>query len=99
LIEKSAANDACFPSLPTIPIPDNQHISTRKTRETKLTDISGLNHGHVIATITNTADCLFRILSNQSRDIRFLRRGTSTGCHRGKLGGEHDEFCSKAIKA
>jgi hypothetical protein len=76
----------------------NQRSSTMRL-EKQLTDIGGLDHGNIVSSISNTADCLLGVLSNQPRDIGFLRRRATTGRNCGKLSCEHDKLRSESIEA
>lgn len=62
------------------------------------TNVGGLDHGDVVATIADTADALLGVLADEPGYICFLRWGT-TACNDGrKLDGDGDEVVTVVLK-
>ena len=87
--EKSAASEACFPSLPTIPTPERTGIRQWLSDRMEMgqhTNVSGLDHAYVVPTITNAAYALLSITPDEPGDICLLGRRASTRDDCGKFG-------------
>ena len=63
------------------------------------TDIGGLDHAHVVSSVTDTAYPLLRIMTNEPRNVCLLRRRASTGDNGGELGRNFDKLGSENIEA
>ena len=63
------------------------------------TDISGLDHAHVVPTVTDTAHALLSIAPDEPGDICLLCWGTSTRDNGGEFGGDLNELILKQGKA
>src|SRR5712672_2198269 len=88
--EKSAARDACLPSLPSMPTPAAVSVSYCfaygvSTKMGARTDIGSLDHAHVVPAIADTANALFGEIPDKTRDVCLLRRGAPTRYDSGEL--------------
>lgn len=63
------------------------------------TNIGSLNHADVVAAVADAAHCLLRKLSNEVRDVGFLRRRASACDDHGQLRCQNDEFGAKLVQA
>ena len=48
-------------------------------------DIGGLDHAHLVPTISNAADVLLSVAPDEPGDVRFLRRRVPAGDDGGEL--------------
>ena len=73
--EKSAANEACFPSFPTMPTP-RRGIAKSMARPTPMrvirTNVCSLDHANIIATISDATYPLPSVFANETSDISLL---------------------------
>ena len=101
--EKSAASEACLPSLPTIPTPDvgriDRDTSDGDGEKEERTDIGSLDHAHVVPAITDAAHALLGIAPNEPCDICLLRWRTPTRDNSGKFGCDLYKFAFKQVEA
>ena len=63
--------------MPT-PISSTLNENNQQGRK-KLTDVGSLDHADIVTTISDTADTFFRVASDQTSDVCFLRGRASTG--------------------
>lgn len=94
-MEKSAARDACFPSLPTIPTPFSVRMQTGLAI---LTNVGRLNHADIVTAVADAADSLAAELANQTSNIGLLRRRTTTGYHSRQLSRQCHKFGAELVK-
>jgi hypothetical protein len=68
-------------------------------RRIKRTNVSGLNHAHVVPTITDAAHALLSKTPDEPGDICLLRRRASTCNNGGKFGCDLYELVFKKSEA
>ena len=102
--EKSAARNACLPSLPTMPTPAVVSVSIAfahgvSTKMGQRTDIGSLDHAHIVPAIADTTNALFGEISDNTRDVYLLRRRTPVRDDSAELGRDHNKLVLKQGKA
>lgn len=93
-MEKSAAKDACLPSFPTMPTP----VVNLRSFNQQLTDVSRLNHAHVVAAVADATNCFTAVVANQTSHIGFLCGGTAACHHRRELSGQGNELGAEFVE-
>ena len=63
----------------------NEVRGAEDRRETGLTNICSLYHAHVVPTIANATHSFLGVVTNEARNICFLRRRTAAGDNSGQL--------------
>ena len=93
-MEKSAASDACFPSLPTIPTP----IVRQETNCAVLTNVGRLNHANIVTAVSDAADGFVTELADQAGDVSLLRRGATTSHNSRQLSRQRNELGAELVE-
>jgi hypothetical protein len=79
--------------------PDGDVAVENERATAGLTDISRLDHAHVIPSVADTAHRLLGKLADQLRHIGFLGWRASARDDRWQLRSQEDKLCAEAIEA